>query len=370
MENVELYEIYVIKNKVNNKVYVGATSQGSAKRFKQHVWKAIGGSEYAFHKAIREFGADSFEVETLEYVDTVEELKAREKYWIIQLRSKNPEYGYNGDDGGDIMFHTPETKAKISAIHKGKDMSKFYRAVLQYDSDGNFLQEFPSVSHACEFTGISKASMIRALNKAFKTKSKVNPYVWFYKEELPDIPTKIDTSDMYCNKEYERKVSENFLNAGKNYKLTRNDQFLNTVVEQLDLEGNRISLFFSISEASRQTGISLRTIKEHCSGAFKDKLDSARIKCTWRKIEDLSTLTEDELNLLKEQELTAKKSCSGNNKRKVALYSSDNKLLQVFDTLQEAAKLTNVDRSSVGKQLKKYGMRVIPNIGYLKFYKQ
>lgn len=366
-ENIQLYEVYLVTNNKNNKVYVGATSQGSGKRFKQHVWKAESGSEYAFHKAIREFGVDSFSVKTLEYADTIEELKEKEKYWIIQLRSRNPKYGYNGDCGGDIMFHTEESKAKISAVHKDKDMSSKYKAVLQYSKDGDFIQEFPSVTHACDFTSISRASMLRALNKTFKTESKVNPYVWFYKDEFDKIPSHIDTSDMYCNKVYERKVSENFLKVGKEHR-SGDNMFANTIVEQLDLQGNRIALYYSIAEASRQTGISLRTIKEHCSGMYKNNTNIKN--CTWRKIEDTSSLTIEELTTLQVQEVNALKNRAGNNAKKVALYSQNNELIKIFETLEEASKLTNVDRSTVGKQLKRYGMRVIPEVGYLKYYKE
>lgn len=39
MKKNQLFEIYLVSNTQNNKVYIGATSQGSAKRFKQHVWK-------------------------------------------------------------------------------------------------------------------------------------------------------------------------------------------------------------------------------------------------------------------------------------------------------------------------------------------
>lgn len=80
MKKNQLFEIYLVSNTQNNKVYIGATSQGSAKRFKQHVWKSESGSNYSFHKAIREFGTDVFEVKTLEYVNTIDEAKEREKY--------------------------------------------------------------------------------------------------------------------------------------------------------------------------------------------------------------------------------------------------------------------------------------------------
>lgn len=365
MEDIKVFEVYSIKNiKDNNKVYVGATSQGSAKRFKQHVWKAESGSDYAFHKAIREFGRDAFVVETLEYVYTVEELKEREKYWIIQLRSRNPKYGYNSDCGGDIMFHTAETKAKISAIHKGKDMSKRYRAVLQYDLDGNFIQEFPSLAHACEFTSLSRTSLIRYLNKTIKTKTKTNNYIWFYKEELPEVPSKIDPEE-YKLVEREYKVSEAFIQARKTTALGAGGRVESKPVVQLDLQGNVIKVFYSFAEASRQTGISKRTIHEHCSGMYKDRLNNGRFTYTWKYF-NTDEITDEQAAELNSQKASAEVNRQGNNKKKVALYSND-EIVKVFDTLSEAAESINIDRSVLGKQLNKKGIRFLSDTEYFKF---
>lgn len=287
IENVKIYEVYKIVNKLNNKVYIGATSQSCTKRFKQHIWKSNEGSNYALHKAIREFGELNFEVESIEYVDSVEKLKEREKYWVIQYRSKNPEYGYNSDCGGDIMFHTEETKAKISAVHKGKDQSSRYKAVLQYDCDGNFIQEFPSLTHASDFTGICRASLIRGLKHVFKGKSKVNPFIWVYKEEYPDIPKKIDKGLFCKDPNYKHPLSENFLIArGKNLFKDGKTTKIKKAVRQYDLNGNLLNEFESISEASKITNVSNTTIRDYCNGKFDEKLKDPKflkkIKYIWK----------------------------------------------------------------------------------------
>ena len=287
LEKVQIYEVYKITNTKNNKVYIGATTQGSLKRFKQHIWKSLGSSKYALHQAIRDDGESSFIVDTIEFVNSVEELKDREKYWIIQYRSNNPEYGYNGDCGGDIMFHTEETKAKISAVHKGKDMSKRYKAVLQYDLNGNFIQEFPSVAHACDYTGICRASLIRGLQHIFKNKSKVNPYIWVYKSEYPAIPKKIDTKGLTGDPNFKRIMSDNFIKA-RNSNLIENGNTdnLKKPVVQFDLNGNKLAEYESISQASKVTGISNTTIRDYCKGKFDEKLKDPkflkRASYTWK----------------------------------------------------------------------------------------
>lgn len=286
-KNISIYEVYKITNKINNKVYIGATSQSCLKRFKQHVWKANEGSNYALHKAIREFGDLNFEVNSIEYVDSVEELKEREKYWIIQYRSRNPEYGYNGDCGGDIMFHTDETKAKIGITHKGKDMSARYKAVLQYDCEGNFIREYPSLTHASDFTGICRASLIRGLKHTFKGKSKANPFIWVYKEEYPEIPKVIDKNLLCSDPNYKRPLSEKFLEARKKYLFTDgNPTKVSKAVCQYDLNNKLLNEFDSISQASKITSVSNTTIRDYCNGKFNEKLKDpkflSKIKYIWK----------------------------------------------------------------------------------------
>lgn len=287
IKDEKIYEIYKITDKINDKVYIGATSQGCGKRFKQHIWKANEGSNYAFHKALREIGENNFEAETIEYVNSIEELKQREKYWIIQYRTMNPEYGYNSDCGGDIMFHTEETKAKISAIHKGKDQSARYKAVLQYDENGNFISEFPSLTHASEFTKICRASLIRGLKHSFKGRSKVNPYIWVYKEDYPDVPMKINTEGLIGDANYKHQISDNFIKAReKNLTIDgKMDSFKKAVV-QYDTNNILLNEFESISEASKMTGVSNTTIRDYCNGKFNDRLKDPKflrkIKYIWK----------------------------------------------------------------------------------------
>lgn len=360
LDNVELYEIYMIKNLKNNKVYIGATSQGSAKRFKQHLWKATSGSNYALHQAIREDGENNFEVSTLEYVYTIEDLKKQEKYWIIMSRANNPKYGYNGDCGGDIMFHTEDAKAKISAVHKGKDMSKFYHAVLQYDNDGNFMQEFPSVTHAVEHTGISKASLVRGLHHTFKTKSRVNPYIWLYKEDYPEIPKKINPEHFAKYLQIAKRVPEEFIEAGKKYRFGQTD-FTCKPVAQYDKYHNRIAVYSSVNIASSKTGISSRTIRDYCNKKFESKmLDKnflERITYTWEYITDVESLTDSEKTDLKTQ--TENIVLTKGVVSPVNLVDKNNNIIKTYASISEVAREINIDPSWLRKQLKQNGYRVV-----------
>lgn len=90
--------IYVIKNKINNKVYVGQ-AKDPHKRFISHLSRAKTNEDHsAIHDAINALGKENFYYEILE--KDIENYNEREKFWIKTLQCKVP-YGYNLTDGGE-----------------------------------------------------------------------------------------------------------------------------------------------------------------------------------------------------------------------------------------------------------------------------
>lgn len=105
--------IYLITNTINGKQYIGCTIKPIEKRWRGHLNEARRGCAYALHRAIRKYGAKSFQVECLEEVaDSHEALLAAEVRWIADLQSQVPR-GYNLTDGGQgIDFSVPETRRR------------------------------------------------------------------------------------------------------------------------------------------------------------------------------------------------------------------------------------------------------------------
>ena len=97
----EFGRIYIIKNKINNKVYVGQTKVSIKLRFQNHLSAARCGRGYTIGKAIRKYGEENFYIELLEEC-LASELNEREMYWIAFYNSTDNKCGYNMSLGGHV----------------------------------------------------------------------------------------------------------------------------------------------------------------------------------------------------------------------------------------------------------------------------
>lgn len=95
--------IYIITNKLNNKVYVGQ-SNNPTERWKKHKWCAVKAEDKgksAIHDALREVGIENFEFTILGWY---EDYNQKEKDYIQQYNSLIPN-GYNIMEGGEEPPH-------------------------------------------------------------------------------------------------------------------------------------------------------------------------------------------------------------------------------------------------------------------------
>lgn len=102
--------IYIIKNDINNKVYIGQ-SININKRIQEHFWKStcIKDVSYnsALHSAIRKYGKEHFYYEVLEECEP-NLLDERERVYIKQYNSISPN-GYNILSGGQ-QYRTEQNR--------------------------------------------------------------------------------------------------------------------------------------------------------------------------------------------------------------------------------------------------------------------
>lgn len=156
-------KIYIIRNSINNKVYIGQTTQSLNKRFNGHCCysKSDRSVNMYIKRAIRKYGRNNFSIELLEEC-SIEDLNTREQYWINRYDSYNN--GYNltlgGQDSNYFNLHRLEDTV---------DIKKFKEYIIEFK---------PLAKEVALHFGISKCSvynLIKRLNDDRLILSSYNP---------------------------------------------------------------------------------------------------------------------------------------------------------------------------------------------------
>ena len=128
--------IYLIRNLLNGKGYVGQTRGSVATRFCRHRASANAGSDLAIHRAMRKYGNENFRVEVLDSCDSQSQLNELEQYYIKLFGTLAPlGHGYNMTPGGDGLSGftmSLESKLKMSLAKKGKRLSEEHKAKIKF----------------------------------------------------------------------------------------------------------------------------------------------------------------------------------------------------------------------------------------------
>lgn len=108
--------IYKRQNKINGKIYIG---QHQYDKFE--IDPRYPGSGNIFKKALNKYGNENFTYELLEACDTLEDLNAKECYYIRLFDCISPK-GYNLRDGGNGKTLAEESHKNLSEAQR-----KYYR---------------------------------------------------------------------------------------------------------------------------------------------------------------------------------------------------------------------------------------------------
>ena len=108
--------VYMVRNKLNGKVYIGQ-SRDIYKRWKQYIWAAQSDRSYeevgrTLATAMRKEGITNFEFLVLDASEPMKDALTRyecEFNYIVQYNSTDPDYGYNTSAGfeGGLDYDNP-----------------------------------------------------------------------------------------------------------------------------------------------------------------------------------------------------------------------------------------------------------------------
>lgn len=208
------YKIYMHKNKINGKVYIGQTYTSLRARFGKN---GIGYKGCPiFYNAIQKYGWDNFEHEILEEnIPNAEIANEREKFYIALYNSTNGDFGYNIQIGGN-----EQTKLAIK--------------VYQYSLTGDFIKEYDSMADAMRELNISNGKISDCCKGNRKS---AGGFMWSYE--------KVDKLETYKKKSRSKPVY------------------------QYSLDGKFIRKFDTVTEASKFIGCNSSKINSCCNLKIK-----------------------------------------------------------------------------------------------------
>lgn len=284
-----MFEIYKITCKINNKIYIGITSQGVENRWKQHIRAAYNtnhkDANCIFKKAIRKYKPENFTIDIIDTAQSEQEAEEKEIYYIKKYNTfafDNNSNGYNstrGGDGAKGYGMTPIVEIDIKSGTIINEYNSFKEAEKNYGHRINHIYDLSS-------------SISTTLNTFFMHK---------------DIALKFTKADL------KEKVH----------------QCCNPIV-QLDLSGNFIDIWANIKQIVDTLHFSQGNI-------------SAVIMGNRRFANNYIWMTYNEFK--KEKSITLRKIKT--TAIPVLQYSIDGILVNKYDSIIEAEKMTGISNSKI-----------------------
>ncbi len=285
--------IYFIKNTVNDKVYVGQSSN-IKHRMQQHVSSALNITKDNQHShiynAMRKYGIDSFQWGILELCDR-SELNKKEAEWISELDSSNQSKGYNlitYDERLNAVM-SDITKLRISEANKGKPKSPEHIANMYTKWSKDNLPNDEMIAKRVE-------TMRRKLSDPNYVAPQTGQIAW-----NKGLKTPLETR--------EKQRLAKLGTTQKEETIEKRRQKMQNKVYQFNLNGEFIRTWESPREIELNTNLYLSMgIRGCCNGSKLYYLDS--IFRYEKDILDINNpnIPDNELEIIKDKLLTARKS--------------------------------------------------------------
>jgi len=178
---MELYKIS-FPHTMTKKAYIGISSKGAAKRFKEHC---ASNKKYPIVSAIKKYGKENAIVEVLDTFESYDEMYKAEQIAIANHGTKAPN-GFNLTDGGKGAYGlkaTEERKRKISAANTGRKATPEQRRKISEANKGRDMS-------------IQVAAMAKAVRGRKKSDSEIQKVIetWTGRKHRPESIKKMSES--------------------------------------------------------------------------------------------------------------------------------------------------------------------------------
>lgn len=185
----EFYIVYMHKNKINNKLYIGITGKKPQRRW------GYNGHGYSnntpFHYAITKYGWDNFEHKILIHGLTKEQALRWEVKLIQYHRSNNSKFGYNLTCGGELNIPVDSVRQKISKTKIGGKNPRSKKVICLFSD-----KIFDSVMDCCRYYKVNPSTVQYHCNK----KTKVLLYLFLEDYNQLNSEEKLKLRDLAIEK--------------------------------------------------------------------------------------------------------------------------------------------------------------------------
>lgn len=132
--------VYKITNTINNRIYVGLTTNSIEKRWREHKCAANTGSEKPLYRAMRKHGIDNFSIHVIYQATSIEDMRAAELRFIKELKAHALENGYNLTDHGFVHGRLNQPNGELVFNSKlTEEIVAFIRDPIHWDKSNSML---------------------------------------------------------------------------------------------------------------------------------------------------------------------------------------------------------------------------------------
>jgi len=241
--------IYCITNLINNKKYIGQTTQKPPqKRWNNHKCSANNNTCCVVHDAIKKYGIDNFTFDIIDECTSIIDLNKAEIKWINYYDTFLGE-GYNMNEGGSNYIMSEEHKQKIGTANKGKIRTEETLKKMSDSHKGHIMSEETR-------NKISKGNKGKIRTEEMKIKMRERSTGKSHSEEtLKKMSEKAKDP-----KHYEKLLIWHGINAHpRNREIIKINKKTNQLIEK----------FKSIAEAAKISGINPSSISRCANGYSK-----------------------------------------------------------------------------------------------------
>lgn len=266
--------IYMIQNKVNNKMYIGQAVD-IERRWGDHRHGLANrcNENRHFINAWKSYEEENFEFTILLECEE-SDLNMYEEYYIFELMTYDHRVGYNKTYGGGSGRPTEEVKRKISESKKGKQLSEEHKRKLSESRKG---EKNPNYGNGDKIRGEKNPNYGRHHSEEAKRKLSESQKGRHHSEETKrkmSESRKGEKSYWYgkhLSEETKRKLSESKKGKHRSEEIKRKiSENKSKPVVQIDpITSKIVRVWESATEAGRQGGFTSTNISACCKGKLK-----------------------------------------------------------------------------------------------------